>query len=412
MGSLGTVVGPTLGGLVVTSIDWRWIFFINVPIGVATLAAALVLVPDLRPGSSHRFDIVGVLLSITALFAVTFGLIEGQRYDWGVVYAGVTIVELIAAGLVLFAVFIAWEWRHAEPLVPLALFRDRNFSVMNVIGIALSFGMQGVFLPTTIYLQSVLGLSALDAGLAIAPLTVGAMFAAPVSGRLADRIGGKYLLIAGLTAFAAGDAWLAYAVRASSTWRDLLGPFLLAGAGLGLVFAPLPTIALRRVVPAMAGAALGVLNTTRQLGFAMATGVIGAVLQSQLLGSLHDRAIASSAALPPSLREGFIAAFSNAGKAGLALGRGQVGAAQLPVGLPPALKAQLLSLAHDVFTNGYVAAMRPTLAVAVGVLLAAAAATLLVSVRPDRSGAQPRSDPVGSALPAQRLVVERTQRSS
>ena len=212
--------------------------------------------------------------------------------------------------------------------------------------------MQGVFLPITIYLQSVLGLSALEAGLAIAPLTVVAMFTAPVSGRVSDRIGGKYLLVAGLVAFAAGDVWLARTVGPSSTWLDLLGPFLLGGAGLGLVFAPLPTIALKLVVPAMAGSASGVLNTTRQLGFAMATGVIGAVLQSQLTAALHDRAMAMSVALPPSSKQGFINSFSNAGKAGLALGRGQPGAAQFPAGLPPVLKAQLLSLAHAVFVNG------------------------------------------------------------
>jgi hypothetical protein len=148
-----------------------------------------------------------------------------------------------------------------------------------------------------------------------------------------------------------------------------------------LVFAPLPTIALKRIGPAMAGAASGVLNTTRQLGFAIAAGVIGAVLQSQLSTALHDRAVTDSVTLSGSVRKHFIASFANAAKAGFALGPAQSGGAQLPGGLPAATKAQLVALAHDVFVNAYVTALGPTLAMAVAVLLIAAFATFSINNR-------------------------------
>jgi len=352
VGSLGTVVGPTLGGLVVTGIDWRWIFFINVPIGVATIAAAFAFVPDLRPGRSHRFDLVGVLLSTIGLFAITFGLIEGQRYDWGVVRAGVTIAEIVGGGLILFVLFIAWELAAAraactaEPISGSQLLLDerrRHCALVRHAG----------RLPANHDLPPIGARSlgpgsrtchrAADGGCDVHGAGVGPCVGPDRWEVPACRRPGR---VRGRRCLARPDGWsfvhLAGSPRAVPPWRS----------GSGLVFAPLPTIALKRVVPAMAGSASGVLNTTRQLGFAMATGVIGAVLHSQLTAALHDRAMALSVALPPSSKQGFINSFSNAGKAGLALGRGQPGAAQLPAGLPPVLKAQLLSLAHAVFVNG------------------------------------------------------------
>ena len=198
---LATVAGPTIGGAIVTYIDWRWIFFVNVPIGIAALVATFVIIPDLRPGRRHGWDVVGVILSTAGLFGIVFGLIEGERYNWGEIASyGVTIPEIIVGGAVLVVVFIIWERFQAEPLVPLSLFEERNFAVANWIAASIAFGMMSLFLPIVIYLQSVRGFSALTAGLTLAPMSVTSMVVAPFAGRMADRIGGKYILTAGILA--------------------------------------------------------------------------------------------------------------------------------------------------------------------------------------------------------------------
>src|SRR5207248_1940990 len=150
-------------------------------------------------------------------------------------------------------------------LVPFALFRDRNFSVMNFVSGTLVIGMMGIFLPFTIYLQSVLGFSALKAGLAMAPASVVSVFVAPVAGRMTDKIGGKYILMTGLTLFAVGMGITMGIAQTTSAWQDFLLPLIVAGVGMGCTFAPLATTAMRNIEPRMAGAASGVLNTVRQV---------------------------------------------------------------------------------------------------------------------------------------------------
>jgi EmrB/QacA subfamily drug resistance transporter len=373
---ISTVAGPTLGGLVVTYADWRWIFFLNVPVGVLAIAASLVLIPDLRPGLRHRLDLAGVGLASTALLLLVYGLIEGQRYDWS---AG--IWATLAAGAAALATFLLWESRQAEPLIPLRLFRDRNFSLMNWTGAAMQFGMQGIFIPITIYTQSVLGMSPLQSGLTIAPMSLVAGLVAPFAGRLADRLGGKYLLMAGLALFGGGAAWLALSRTTDSPWQTFTLPLVVTGIGLGLVFAPMMSVAMRRITPRQAGAASAVLNTTRQLGSVLGAAITGAVLQSQLAVAMHDRAVTASAQLPPPVRAGFLDGFARAAQAGLQVGRGQDGGTPLPAGLPAQVRQQLLGLVHDVFVNGYVAALRPTVLVAVAALAMASLSCLLVATR-------------------------------
>ncbi|MCP9950146.1 DHA2 family efflux MFS transporter permease subunit [Actinomadura madurae] len=190
---VSTIAGPTVGGLLVTTLDWRWIFFVNLPIGILVLAMAVPILPGHTRTVRHRFDLPGVLLASAALFCLTFALTEGQKYEWNEGIWG-----LVAAGLGLFAIFVVQQRgrQDGEPLVPFSLFRDRNFTVLNLVGAAVSVGMIGMFLPMTIYLQSVLGFSALEAGLVMAPSSIVSMFLAPVAGRMSDRIGGKFILMA------------------------------------------------------------------------------------------------------------------------------------------------------------------------------------------------------------------------
>lgn len=368
---LAALAGPTLGGVIVTYLDWRWIFYVNLPIGIAGIALALLLVPDLRPGKQHRLDLVGVALATAGLFGVVFGLVEGQRYQWGAVNGSwLTIPEIIAAGVVLLGLFLAWERFQHEPLVPLSLFRNRNFSIMVWLSALWQFALLGFLLTTTIDLQSVLGMSAVRAGLTTTPLTLAMVLAGPFAGRLTDRIGGRYILMLGFVLFAAGIAGVARVESVTSTSFTFILPLVVTGLGLGLVIAPLTTEAMREVPPVMSGAASGMLNTSRQVGGAIGSAVIaGAVLQNQLASALHDRALSAAGQLPPQFRQGFVNGFADAARGGLEVGRGQSGGAQLPAGLPPQAAELVQRLVHDVFVNSYATAMRPALAVAAAALL-------------------------------------------
>jgi len=252
---LATIAGPTLGGLLVTAFDWRWIFFVNLPIGVAVFAVTFFIVPDLRPGRRHRLDFRGVALASLGLLAICYGLVEGQNYDWGTIASFVSIPLILGVGVLLIGVFLVDQKRRqdAEPLIPFALFRNRNFTLMNWVSGTLSIGMLGIFLPLTIYLQDALGFSALKAGLTLAPSSVVMIFAAPFLGRLTDRIGGKLILVCGLSLFAAGMGWLVLVAGPDSKWQDFLLPLIVAGLGMGGTFAPLTTTAMREIEPRLAG---------------------------------------------------------------------------------------------------------------------------------------------------------------
>ena len=379
---LATLAGPTIGGAIVTYVDWRWIFFVNVPIGIAALVATFIIVPDLRPGRHHGWDVVGIFLATGGLFGMVFGLIEGERFNWGEIGSYVvTIPEVIGLGVVLLILFVIWERFQAEPLVPLSLFEERNFAVANWIGASIAFGMMSLFLPIVIYLQSVLGFSALKAGLTLAPMSLTSMVVAPFAGRMADRIGGKYILMTGVFVFAIGFGTLTIVAGPDSTWLTFLVPAILAGAGMGMTFAPMTTVAMRNIEPRMAGTASAVLNTTRQVGQAVGSAVVGALLQNRLAITLHDQAVSQASALPPAFRDQFIAAFSSVASSGFQIGTGQNGA-KLPSGLPPAVAQQLTALAHDVFVTGYIDALKQTLVLPIVVLALTAFTALLIKRRP------------------------------
>src|SRR6266550_3101788 len=272
-------------------------------------------------------------LAILALLAICYGLVEGQRYDWGTVYSFISIPLIIAAGVVLLAVFLLVQKlrQEREPLIPFALFRNRNFTLMNWVSCTLSIGMLGIFLPLTIYLQSALGFSALKAGLTLAPSSLVMIAVAPFLGRLTDKTGGKYILICGLTLFAVGMGWVVLIATPHSTWYDFLPALIVAGLGMGGTFAPLTTVAMREVDPRMAGAASGVLNTTRQVGSVIGTAAVGALLQNRLAASLTSQASIRSAGLPAPVREHFVSGFRQSAASGVLTG-GPAGSA--PGGAP------------------------------------------------------------------------------
>lgn len=388
---IATLAGPVLGGWLVTDFGWRWIFFVNVPVGILALIGAAIVMPDLKLNRRHRLDWTGTLLVTGALFLITYGLIEGQSHDWGRVWGPVTILEVILAGVVLLAVFFWHQYaaRDGEPLVPYQIFRDRNFSVMNFVAGAIAFGMLGLFLPLTIFLQSVLGLSALQAGLVFAPMSLISMFIAPFAGRLADRTGGKAILFVGLSLFSLGMGILIASSHVDSTRLHLIPGLIVAGVGLGLTFAPLQTVAMHNVEPRMAGAASGIINTTRQLGGVIGSAAVGALLQAQLTDKLGAAARAETAGLPPEQRQTFLDRFSSSA-GNLDIGN-SAGGITFPPGTPP----QVAELATKVFHTGFVDAMRITLWLPIAVLASGALSVLLVRGR--RRGPVTRSGPSAPA---------------
>jgi len=300
MAGLAVIAGPTVGGFLVTHFGWRSIFTVNLPIGVIIFALALVIVPDLRPGRKHRLDLIGVGLATAGLLAVIFGLIEGQRYDWGTVTGIVTIPMIIAAGIVLLALFLFYQARMqgGEPLLPFAVFKDRNFTLMTLVMAAMGFAILGLYLPLTIYMQSVLGLSAIDAGITIAVQPLAMLVSSGIAANLSQKVNGKYLLVPGLLALAGGSAYIDIAAQANSGRWDFTPGLILSGLGMGFIWTPVFSIATRDLPAHLGGVASGVINTIQELGGVFASAVVGAFLQNRLALAMHDRAVEASGQLP------------------------------------------------------------------------------------------------------------------
>ncbi len=377
VGGLAAMAGAPAGGLIVATWDWRWIFFLNVPIGAAAILLAFLFVPAVKTGGSGRLDLPGVALATGGLLGVMFGLIEGDRFGWGRVLGPITIPQVIALGVALLVAFVVTERLRPEPVLPHRLFSNRNLVVMAWLSGVVAFALFGMLLAVIIDLQSALRMSPLQAGLTASPLTVSTTLVSPFAGRLCDRIGSKPVLIVGLILAAAGVIALAAVESANSTWLDFLLPATVMGVGMGCVFAPLLTEALRDVPVEILGSAAGLLTTTRQVGSALGTAVVGAVLQNRLTAALHEQAAGASGAIPGSLREQFIVTATHSTRTGL--GPGQMRTPVLPAALAQVDGAR--ELMRRVLADSYVAALRPSLAVVAGALLLGALTCLWIRHR-------------------------------
>jgi EmrB/QacA subfamily drug resistance transporter len=389
-----TIVAPIVGGVLVTYESWRWIFFLNLPIGIAAFVMALICLPRVRLHEHPSLDPVGVSLSTVALVGIAYGLIDGQRYGWGAIWSFVSIPLVMAVGAVAFCAFLYQQRlrQDRQPLVPFALFRDRDFAVMSFVTATIVFGSTGLLLPLMIYFQSVLGLSAVATGLTLVPMTVVILILAPVGGILADRIGGAYILTTGIVLMAGGLALIVVAVQPDSSRWALLPGLLVAGFGTGLVFAPMNAVAMRRVRPELAGPAAAIISTSRQLGITIGTAAVGALLQNRLVSTLTSEAQQRATVLPANLRVGFVRQFHDSAASGLQVGVGETGARALP-GVSGALAAQVERVSTEVFAHGFVSALRPTLLLPVAVVMLGAVCTLFLRhERPARPGPDERAD--------------------
>lgn len=311
---VATLVGPLAGGLLVDALGWEWIFFVNIPVGVIAFVAAWLLVPRLET-HPHRFDMLGVLLSAVAIFLIVFGLQEGETYDWGVIWGPISVWSLIVAGVVMLTLFVLQQWRtKSEPLVPLDLFRDRNFSGANAAIVAVGFTMTSMSLPLMYFLQIARGLTPTESALLMIPMAVLSGVLAPAAGRILDRFDPRVILIPGLLCVSGALFWYAALVNMETPIWLFLFPSALMGIGTAGMWGPLATTATRNLPPRQAGAGAGIYNTTRTVGSVIGSAAIAALMQARLGANLpgleSTDSITGSGSLPDAVAEGFSAAMA------------------------------------------------------------------------------------------------------
>ena len=280
--------GPLAGGFLTEQVTWRAIFYINVPIAVVALSAAFTVVRESRDEKAERtIDYVGVVLLTVALTAFVLALIEGNEWGWG---SGREIA-LLVVGAAATALFLINESRVSAPIVDFTFFGSRNFVGANTVATIISFAMMGSFFFLAIYLQDLLGYSALETGVRFLPTTVVLVIAAPIAGRVADQIGSRLPMVLGLviTAFA---LYLFSRMDASTTYNDLLPAWILLGIGIGLTMSPMSTAAMNAVPVDKAGVASGTLQMFRMVGGTIGVAATGAIFQSRL-GEFNPAALAT-----------------------------------------------------------------------------------------------------------------------
>ena len=311
---VASLVGPLAGGVLVDSLGWEWIFFINLPIGVVGVALAVWLVPAL-PTRAHRFDLPGVGLSGAGVFAIVFGLQQGQSAGWAP-----WIWAVIVAGLGLLATFVYWQSVNpGEPLIPLDIFGDRNFSLCNVGAAIIAFATTAMILPMMFYAQAVCGLSPTRSALLIAPMAIASGVLAPFVGMIIDRFPPLPVLGFGFSMLAIGLTWLSFEMAPGTPiWRLALA-FGAIGVGMAFVWSPLTATATRNLPPRLAGAGSGVYNTTRQLGAVLGSAGMAAFMTSRIGAEMPPVPVGGppggpkptgALRLPAFLREPFAAAMS------------------------------------------------------------------------------------------------------
>jgi EmrB/QacA subfamily drug resistance transporter len=272
---LGVALGPLVGGAVTEGLSWHWIFWINVPVGLALLPLAARRLTESR-GPSAALDGRGLALAAGGLLGIVYGIQHGAANGW----TDTTVLAPLIAGAVLLAAFLGWEARASEPMLPLRFFRSRGFAATQAVGFAMMFGVFGSIFLLAQFFQVVQHYSPLEAGLRTLPWTAMPMLVAPIAGILSDRIGSRPLMALGLALQSGAIAWLASISTPQTPYSHLIAPFAMAGAGMALVFAPAASATLAAVRPAEAGQASGATNAIRELGGVLGVAVLATVFSA------------------------------------------------------------------------------------------------------------------------------------
>jgi EmrB/QacA subfamily drug resistance transporter len=300
VGGFGAAAGVLLGGVLTDAFGWEWIFFVNVPVGVIAFILAPVLLNESRDARVKSFDALGAVLVTGGLSSLVYGITQTGQNGW---LGGKTIAFFVTA-LVLLVGFIVWEQRHPEPLMRLGILRIKTVSGANVAGFILGTATFSLFLMLTLYMQQVLGYSAMKTGVAYLAVAGTAIFTSALAAQLVTRIGVKPVLVIGMSSLTAGLVYFTQVSVHGSYLGDLLPGFLLVALGLGFSFVPISIAALAGIQPAEAGLASGLINTTQQIG-----GALGIAALATIATSRTSDAIASGHSQASAAVTGFHAAF-------------------------------------------------------------------------------------------------------
>jgi EmrB/QacA subfamily drug resistance transporter len=300
VGGFGGAAGVLMGGVLTDALSWSWIFFVNIPIGAAALVLTPILLRESRDASVKSFDAVGAVSVTAGLSSLVYAITQAGQDGW---FAGRTL-SLFATSLLLLAGFVVWELRHPEPLMRFGILRIRTVSGANIAGFILNIVTLSMFLSLTLYMQQVLGFSAMQTGVAYLAVAVSAIVWSTAAAQLVTRIGVKRVLVAGMIALTAGLAYFTQISVGGSYVSDLLPGFLLLGMGLGFSFVPISIAGLAGIEPAEAGLASGLINTSQQIG-----GALGIATLATIASSRTQDALASGTVRADALVIGFHAAF-------------------------------------------------------------------------------------------------------
>jgi len=276
--AMALAIGPLAGGLIVDNINWNWIFFVNVPVGILGIVVAKFFIDESRDTSHEQsIDFPGLVTSGTGLFALSYALIEGNAKGW----SSAEILGLFAAAAILLVGFVLLESRQRLPMLDLSLFKIPSFVGANVVAMLVSLGMFGVFFFVSLYIQNILGYSPTKAGAAFLPMTILIILLAPIAGKQSDRIGSRWLMGGGMTVL--GISLLLYQrVGLHSTFWTLLPAMILGGVGMAFVMSPMTSAAMGSVPIDKAGVGSGVLNSFRQVGGSLGIALMGAIVASYI----------------------------------------------------------------------------------------------------------------------------------